>query len=208
MITPFDQAVNELPVPVPPAVTRTLSLIYHMMEGDSESWQGACHTLTAIAYVLLAEQGIEATPCWGDVVRREGPFAHSWLEVSGEVNDLAIAHPNQPHLRLPPVIAGRSLFDGKPPALVYGASPASYGGNIALGDPEEDRIKRLSLSEFFDGAEAQGLDLWFFVIELGRRLGLSLDRKSLRERYTRTYWTIRDQAPVPRGLLSGWQILH
>lgn len=208
MITPFDEAVDELPVPVPPVVAQTLSLLYHLMQGDPESFQGACHTLTAIAHVLLTEQGVETVPCWGDVVHRTGPFDHSWLEIEGEIHDLAISNPHEAHLKQLPVVAGRSLSDGKPPALVYGASPATYGGNIAIGDPDQERLKRGSLTEYLDLAESHGLELWALIVLLGRKLEVPLERQTLQRKYSKVYWTIRDQVPVPPDMLTGWRVLH
>lgn len=59
------------------------------------SWGGACYASTAIMHTLLKLVDIESTPCIGVVKCINGDiFDHGWLEVSGEIYDIAIAYPN------------------------------------------------------------------------------------------------------------------
>lgn len=57
-------------------------------------WGGACYASTAIMHTLLKLVGIESTPCIGVVKCINGDiFDHGWLEVSGKIYDIAVAHP-------------------------------------------------------------------------------------------------------------------
>lgn len=206
--TPFTEAVRALEPPVSPVVARTLDVVYRLIQGD-ENWRGACHMSTAVAHILLVQQGVNSTPCLGDVVTLRGPFDHSWLEIDGAIYDLAIAYPLEEHedSALPPVIAGRHLPDGTPTELLYGAAPATYG-RPALGNPSVEFIKRMSLTQYVDGAAEVGLDLWGIIIKLGQTLGLKMDKQMLKRRHMKTMWAIRDSVPVPSEMMSGWTILH
>ncbi len=44
------------------------NMLVYIQEND---WQGACHAATAILFVLLREQRIEAVPCVGEVSKAQ-----------------------------------------------------------------------------------------------------------------------------------------
>lgn len=199
----FESAIAALPVPPPdPKVVQTLKLLYKILEGDDD-WSGGCFMVTAIAHILLSEQGVASLPCCGEVAGEAGPFDHAWLEIDGAIFDLPIQYPHDRHLRLPAVIGGHHL-GGTATRLVYGADPKSYG-KVALGPSPGAMIQHLSLGAYIDGAEEHGLDLWFIVLTLGKKLGLQLDRSVLRSKYAATRWTIKDKVAIPKDLMRGWR---
>src|SRR5690606_17189716 len=101
---------------------RTFDVIHQMILRE-DSWQGSCHLSTTVAHILLTEQGIESTPCIGDLASAFGPCDHSWLEILGKVYDVSICKPNEglQHTARSPVIAGWHIGEREPTDLIYGA---------------------------------------------------------------------------------------
>ena len=121
--TRFARDVRRLPVdpPVPPAITRTLDVLWAFLR--KKKLRGACHSITAVAHVLLREQRIDSVPCIGLVLSpHAGYLIHSWLDISGLVYDLAIAFPLAQYEEFSeaPVIAGLHIDTGLHTELLYG----------------------------------------------------------------------------------------
>jgi hypothetical protein len=154
---------------------------------------GACHSVTAVAHVLLREQRIESVPCIGLVLLpHAGRLVHSWLEISSLVYDLAIAFPliEYEEFREAPVVAGRNLDTGLPTELLYGTRLT----DDAISYPEN--IHHSSLTAYLDGSAEQGIDLWATTLALGTRLGLDVDVETLRRRHQKTPWSVREASPL------------
>lgn len=205
--TAFERAVAALPLdpPVPEPITKTLKLLYAILERDDD-WSGGCYMVTAVSHILLNEQGIASTPCIGDAACDRGPFDHAWLEIEGAVFDLPLQYPLDPVLKMPAVIGGFH-FGGQASRVLYGTDSRSYG-KIAVGDGARGMIQALSLSQYLSGAESHGLDLWEMVVVLGKGLRLNLDKATLVNKYLTTRWTYRNAVQVPKALTRGWSSLH
>jgi hypothetical protein len=164
-------------------LAKTYAILYGVVEAND--WEGACHATTAVAFVLLREQGIEAQPCLGEVTLGNAVWDHSWIEVDGKVFDIAIARPIQPAPILAPVLAGRHTDDGQPTRLRYGVR----SGMPAMA--EAALVGRLSLDEYMAGFPRHPKGLWGVACELAGRLGMSLTVAELRGRYGSTRWSLR-----------------
>jgi hypothetical protein len=204
----FARDVGALPLerPVPPDLVRTLSLLLEVLEGD-DRFHGGCFNVTAIAHMLLTAQGIASTPCLGEVACKQGPFDHAWLEIEGAIYDLPIQYPMPGHPRQPMVIGGLHLgggrLEGRPPSILYGVDPKSYGGGF---DPNGDRaqVGPRTLPEYLDYVTSIYGSLWDAVRILGEQLGLTLLEEELRKTHAATRWVIKADKPVPKGMTREW----
>lgn len=139
---------------------------------------GACHLLSAILYLLLAEQDIDSVLMIGEVLRPDGKyFDHSWVEVGGQVFDVAIQL-TLVEVHNPPVFAGIDLGTSMPTELTYGAhSPAGLDADLAAV------IQDQPLGEYMDEFPESPSGAWPIVQRLARRLNLTTSTASLRGKY-------------------------
>lgn len=87
-------------------------------------YQGGCHLISAIIHILLTEKGYNSVVRIGEVKINNFIFDHSWVEIEGEVIDIAIMNSLQNDLRFAPVIYGKSITAGKNVEYTYGVSHA------------------------------------------------------------------------------------
>jgi len=140
---------------------------------------GACHLLSAILYLLLAEQGIDSVLKIGEVLRPDGKyFDHSWIEVGGLIFDVAIQLTLEEEQN-PPVFAGIDLGTSTPVKLTYGAhSPMGLDADMAAV------IQNQPLGEYMDRFPESPSGAWPIVQRLARGLGLTTSASSLRDKYS------------------------
>ncbi|MDD9261699.1 MULTISPECIES: SEC-C metal-binding domain-containing protein [Bacillus cereus group] len=87
-------------------------------------YQGGCHLISAIIHILLTEKGYDSVVRIGEVKINNFVFDHSWVEIEGEVIDIAIMNTLQNGLRFAPVIYGKSITTGTNVEYTYGVSHA------------------------------------------------------------------------------------
>lgn len=85
-------------------------------------YQGGCHLVSAILHILLTEKGYNPVVRLGEVQVNNNVFDHSWVELDGEVIDVAIMNTLQDGFKLPPVLYGKSVATGKQVEYQYGVS--------------------------------------------------------------------------------------
>ncbi|HFU7085283.1 TPA: SEC-C metal-binding domain-containing protein [Bacillus cereus] len=85
-------------------------------------YQGGCHLISAIIHILLTEKGYSSVVRIGEVKINNFVFDHSWVEIEGEVIDIAIMNTLQNGLRFAPVIYGKSIMTGTNVEYTYGVS--------------------------------------------------------------------------------------
>ncbi|MBT4291621.1 hypothetical protein HOD41_02940 [bacterium] len=56
----------------------------------NSNWQGGCHAVSAVMYVLYKEQDIDCQLCLGELKSKLMFFDHSWIEIDGLIYDAAI----------------------------------------------------------------------------------------------------------------------
>jgi hypothetical protein len=84
-------------------------------------YRGGCHDTSAVLYMLLAELGIESTLCVGEVGLGKKFFDHSWIEINGQIFDVAICMPLQAGLAVGgPLFANVDLSTGGLSTLQFG----------------------------------------------------------------------------------------
>lgn len=164
-------------------ITRTLTSVLRYI--GRQRWQGACHAVSAVIYVLFREQGVEAELCLGEVQRDRVIFNHSWIEIDGAVCDAAIVLTLNGEQFSAPIVKGIDVQTGK-------ASDVKYG--VDSGQPDDSptaMLRKTSFVDFLDGFPGHPHGLWGLAADLGTPLGLQLDIPELREQYADTRWRSR-----------------
>lgn len=150
----------------------------------SKNWQGACHAISSIQYILLSEIGETPNLCIGEVGVGVHSFDHSWIELNGKVYDITIENGLE-GVRTDAVINGCNINDLKPTQIVYGT-----GRKI---DPPAAIIKDLTLGEYLDGFLNQPKSeilyflqsgLWDIAVQIGKAIELNLDENELKSKYS------------------------
>lgn len=158
--------------------------------------RGSCHSLSALVYVLLNEQGIYSKLCMGEVlleetydgavfkkIKRNAYFDHSWITIDSKVYDIAISSPLEDYFVYPPVINSKNIITSKMASAIYGIY---YSGL----DKTSQKILNLNLYEYMSGYNVLKLNngLWDIVIEIGNKLSLNLNCVNFEEKYSNIYW--------------------
>lgn len=148
-------------------------------------WQGACHALSTIQYVVLNELGVNPKLCLGIVEGNGIRFDHSWIEIEGKIYDITVANGLDGVKVSEPIMAGVSIDTLERTKLTYGME--------GIFDYEADMIKNLSITEYLDGFSSipkdnlpQGLrnGLWKVIENIANRVGLELEEEYLRSKYS------------------------
>lgn len=76
-----------------------------------KNWNGACHTVSSILFIILKEQEIDCVLKLGFVKAAVTPypFCHSWITIEGEVFDIALYRAN------PIIETGYNYMEVSPP---------------------------------------------------------------------------------------------
>lgn len=138
-------------------------------------WVVACHSTSAILFVLLRDQGISNVErCTGEVKHptlvggKTVYFDHSWITIDGRIYDLAILKPNDHRLVWNPVVAGYDVQTKEETALKYG----TYSGQLT--DNFAQMVRSMTLVNYMDEFPGHKGGLWHYVMTIGSKLGLDL----------------------------------
>lgn len=145
-------------------------------------WKGACHATSAIMYILLKEQGIDARLYIGECQRGSSAFDHSWIEIDGEVVDAAISKTWIQGKSFPPVLRNIDLKTGEKTKIVYGVHSGQGYGQLA------STIKDLPLHMYMDIFPYHPEGLWGLAKEIGTRIGIKTNLEKMKGRYCLTKW--------------------
>ncbi|MFN7251809.1 MAG: lasso peptide biosynthesis protein [Anaerobacillus sp.] len=146
---------------------------------SNKPMRGGCHFYSAAMYILLEEQDINSQLVIGMVKDEAFPvsFSHSWLEIDGEVFDIAIMFPHYMDGQ-PPVFASVDLDTSEKTLRRYG-----LGKNLRKDDKSGLNALNLSISDYLDGYP-QGKDfLWREILRMGKRIFKGKTIQDLREKY-------------------------
>ncbi len=154
---------------------------------ERQRWRGACHSDTAVLYVLGRELGLaHITPIIGEASHGSFPFDHSWLDVNGHVWDAAAYRPlpNAPPLPVHgPIVAGRDVSSGEYTPITYGSSLRNHYR------PAAQALLGMSFVDYLTNYPEYKAGLWGVVKELGENVGLHLNIPRLKQQYADTTWT-------------------
>lgn len=152
---------------------------------ELNDWKGACHATCCIIHVLLKEQGIDNELILGEAKNGPVVFNHSWIEIEGEVYDLAIGHSMVAQFSNPPTIKGFDIEAMQPTLIEYGVNSGQDD------DPHTSMIKSISFRSYLDMFPGHENGLWGLVENIAGTLGLSFSISNVQSRYQNTNWTFR-----------------
>ncbi|MBT2626033.1 SEC-C domain-containing protein [Bacillus sp. ISL-32] len=150
-----------------------------------EAWRGACHGVSSILYVLLKEQGIDCKLKLGFVKAELDPFpfCHSWIIIDGEIFDVGLYRSN-PSILSPneylevsaPIFRGVNLETNQP-------SPVQFGVTTERIDRTYEQLSRMTMGEYFNGWTLHKDGFWGEIIQIAKKLDLTLNIQELQEKY-------------------------
>ena len=165
-------------------IIRTLFAVLNQIEKND--WRGACHATCSVIFVVLSEQGVKSNLILGEAKIDPAYFNHSWIEINGEIYDLAIGHPLDGGVSYPPTIKGCNIDNTNPTEIEYGV-------DSGFDDDEPTKIiKSMPLTAYMDSFPLDPtLGLWVAVLDAAHQIGLKLDVVKLRKKYNDVYWKTR-----------------
>jgi len=119
------------------------------------TYLGGCHDTSAVLYMQLRQTGLQEADvalCIGEVKAQGSRFDHSWVEVRGQVFDVAICAPNEVG-----GFAGGAVFAG---VDLSTNAPAQAMFGVASKDPLGDdaaNVYSMNLFQYLDFQQSKGL---------------------------------------------------
>ena len=163
-------------------ITVFQSILEYIVE---RRWQGASsHISSAVFMVLIRELDIPAKLLMGQCAIGDAVFDHSWVEIRGQVYDIAIANPVMLEKRIPPVLAGKSVDGVGMPQVKYGVNSRP---NLEL---EAQLITGTPFSKYMENFSEYRQGLWEIAKEIGKSAGLKLNVEKLRKKHADIRWQI------------------
>lgn len=139
-------------------------------------YTGACHSTSAVMYMLMREKGLDPTLCIGEVGVGNKFFDHSWIEVDGMVIDAAVSVPLQEGIQVSaPIFAGIDLDTGNATALRYGVASGQGFDEVTRPAVELDLLGY--------GLAAEALSPFVLAYSLSEFCDVSVTMDSLRHQY-------------------------
>ncbi|WP_153785402.1 GNAT family N-acetyltransferase [Pseudomonas sp. EMN2] len=163
---------------------------------DNGLW-GACHDSSAILYMLLLEQGVQAELIIGEVHAQGMYFDHSWVEVGGLIYDPAVGFPRSEEGKYvgPSVFASRELGVLQVTDLGFGAvSPQGFCETA-------QEVATFNLKQYAKKQPA-GTGIWDVAPRLAAKLGMKRIPRDFKAKYgahTRTLRKVEGAVPVTVG---------
>ena len=112
---------------------RFAQIFYTLMKFISNyNWRGACHSASAILYVIFRELGYEPKLCAGVVATDFWVTGHSWVELESEVYDVSCYFPAVGTPRTMPVFCGKELDSMNNTETLYGISDAPPAEDVEM----------------------------------------------------------------------------
>ena len=146
------------------------------------NWEGACHATSAIMYILLREQGIDARLYIGECQQDSFVFDHSWVEIRGEVVDAAISMTWVQGMSFPPVLKNIDLDTGEKTKITYGVRSGQGYDQFA------STIRDLPFYMYMDIFPNHPKGLWGVAMDMGKKLGVKTNLEKMKGKYGLTKW--------------------
>ena len=141
---------------------------------NRKQWWGACHASCSTLYVALSELGYSPKLCIGEMLGQGLYFDHSWIELDGQILDIAISMTLLGGAPVSePIVFGKNIRSGKESVIKYGVPGRGIEGETLV-------VNSLPFIDYMDGFPDEKNGLWGVVQEL---LGRKVDIPVLREKY-------------------------
>lgn len=179
-------------------------LLRYMWEWE---YRGACHSTSAILFVLLSESGLQPKLCIGEVGAGGPYFDHSWIELDGKVFDVAVSLPDTRGAQVGgPVFASVDLDTGIATSLDFAFYRDGLGADALVPFNK-------TLNEYAQAQHAEpgaGPDIWHRIVYLAPLVGLTCTVPDLiakygavRREYRRSSTTKKVNVSRSRGGING-----
>lgn len=162
--------------------TEASEAIYYLLKYIEDTpWNGACHAVSSVLYVVLTEAGYKVVLCIGEVDSNASkPFDHSWIELNEKILDLTIHKGLAESNHNGPIIMDIRLEDLKPHNIRYGFDFVGLG-NIAHFALDTE------FTEYMDKfPRPTGGGLWSYIRTMYGIAGMTFDLDLLRNKYRNT----------------------
>ena len=180
----FSQNISEIRkhIGLADSVEDCYRVVYDFIE--KHDYQGACHEMSAVMFVLLQELGVGCELTSGELTYRNYRFDHSWIEIEGKVFDIAVSFTGVPDHDGPPVFADVTVTSLSKPKWVYG-EPSD--------DPDQGYVISHSLpfGDYMTANPTFKNGSFGLVEQLAKDLNLDLNVGDLISRYSSTVWNNR-----------------
>lgn len=153
--------------------------IGQLLENRMQAWHGMfiCADREGCVspdYVALSELGYSPKLCIGEMLGQGLYFDHSWIELDGQILDIAISMTLLGCAPVSePIVFGKNIRSGKEPVIKYGVPGRGIEGETLV-------VNSLPFVDYMDGFPDEKNGLWGVVQEL---LGRKVDIPDLREKY-------------------------
>ncbi|MEG0091711.1 MAG: hypothetical protein RSA20_07810, partial [Oscillospiraceae bacterium] len=121
----------------------------------------------------------------GEVKHEESIFDHSWIELDGEIIDVAILLSMQNDMIYPPILLGKSISTLHIPTANY-----QYQTGRGL-DAEADTISRTNIATYINMYPNSKNGLWELILQISETVNLHLDITAMQQKYSNIYWQIK-----------------
>jgi len=120
-------------------ITEVFFSLLRSMVNNQKQMRGECYSIAIVLWIVLHELELNAKLCFGWVAFRTGCVNHAWVEVDGEIYDIAICLQNH-EMIIPPIFAGTCLGTTQKTDMLYGVD---LPHDKALINPNEKIIRKL-----------------------------------------------------------------
>lgn len=170
-----------------PAGFKTLQTFSALLEFiHKNDWQGACHGSSTVFATLIVAQDIQPVLCLGEVFSSGGfYFDHSWVELDGEIYDMAISKTLMHGVAFPSVYRSIDLHTKLPASLVYG-KPSGQGY-----DENANWIRNTSVPEYMQMFPDHPDGLFGIAKVIAKSMNIRVTLASLKESSMKLKWVER-----------------
>jgi len=142
-------------------------------------WQGACHASSTVLFSLLTSQGIEVELYLGKVSVEVITFDHSWIEIDGDIYDVAISNALTTGSDFPPVFRNLDLSTGEPTKLRY--ETPDY-------NEATQKIRSTKVSEYMEGYPEHTEGLFGITVLVGQSAGIPVNVNTVKSCVINAVW--------------------
>jgi hypothetical protein len=144
---------------------------------NENSYDGACHDISAAFHIILEEKNISSELFIGEVKIGDYYVDHSWVGIDNKIYDIAISRPNFPPAAQPPVFASKCCVTKGVPKVIYGVKSPSGFSDIGRW------ISEVTLGEYSLGHPSRENHLWRLTKDIASGINLDLDINVLNQKY-------------------------
>ena len=170
-----------------PEKEQIINSFFKMLEIiEIENWDGACHSVSSVLFLILREIGLEPSLYVGEVAYGGFEFSHSWVEINNKIYDIAIYKGLDNVSLHPPVFDGLNISNLQKTECIYGIK------ELDALDAFASPILNIGIVEYMNNFPKRKDGLWYYVREVSAAINLTVDIDELKKKYSETKWTFKN----------------